>query len=345
MAYTLTDIQVPEFTYDLENNAAAATRVVWLSPWSELDAAISDLAGGSITFGSTLVQTQPVKFPGKTFLWLREIKAKPFHDCVGDVDSDGVPEDPDGGELTLSYRTPKSQDDQTQRPNVPDGTFLTIERNMSVEFTLENKAGGLFWEAKKAGDNPFTQGDEFEGHLVKIDGTINGVVAIGDVRVTWHRVKDPPWAAIYALQGTVNNATFMGFMPEQVLFAGVSDQRQFQIDGTSTWQLTYQFNIRIPKFRHRDVDPTSLNPFFSRFNWYNRLLPENVVMGGWNHYPREGATGEADLSPSAAPWTDSPRWQRVYRRQGTESDPQSDQDLIFIPSNFELLFQPDAQSS
>lgn len=345
MAYTLTDIQVPEFTYDLENNAAQAVRVVRLDPWSELETAIADLAGGSIAFGSTLVQTQPAKFPGKTFLWLREIKAKPFHDCVGDEDADGLPEDPEGGELTLTYRSPKSEDDQAQQPNVPDGTFLTIERNMSLEFTLENKAGGLFWEAQKAGDDPFRNGDEFAGHEVKIDGTINGAIAIGDIRVTWHRVKNPPWAAIYALQGTVNDALFMGFLKEQVLFVGVSDQRQFQIDGTATWQLTYQFNIRIPKFLHKDVDPADIyDAKFHGRTTPGEFLPEGVILGGWNHYPREGATGQSDNTPDAN-WEDSPRWQRIYRRRGTEAEPQTDQDLIFIPTNFEFLFQPDQQSN
>lgn len=345
MAYTLTDISVPEFHFDLEANTASATRVVRLEPWSELDTAINDLAGGSLSMGQLLIVTQPIKYPGKDYLWLLDIKAKPFYDCVGTADANDLPEDPAGAELTLLYRTPRFEQGQQQNhPQVPVDTYLTIERNMSLEFVSE-PGQGLFWPAQQAGGDPYDDGNEFDGHPVDIDGHITSVVSVGDIRVTWHRVKNPPWATIYALQGTVNNAQFMGFAEEQVLFVGVADQQQFQTDGTDIWRLTYQFNVRIPKFKHKDVDPASLQDFWGTAgDYYAKYLPEHIVLGGWNHFPRKGATGLADTTP-ASPYDDSPLWQKIYRRAGTEDEPQSDLDLLFLKSDFQKLFQTDPDSN
>jgi hypothetical protein len=327
MAYTLTEIAVPELEYDLRNNTAVGTRVLRLTPWSELDAAVADLGGGAISSGNILLVTQPAKFPGKPHLWLHKIKIRPFHDCVGDLDVDDLPEDPTGAELTLTYQTPAFETNEGNRPDLPDvpsDTFLTVVQQMSLEVVSEESTG-LYWPAGLDGGLPFQLGTT-SGHALPIDANISATIAVADIQVTWHRVKNPPRRAIKALQGTVNNSEFMGYAAEQVMFVGVQTQQQFQTDGSSLYQLTYQFNARVPKFKRYDGSTpiSGTSPF----------LPAKIVEGGWNHFPRKGTLG----SPT------SPFWQKVYRRSGDLDSPQEDEDLLYLPTDFSSLFQPDPQA-
>ena len=333
MAYTLTEIGVPEFEFDLEQNSATAVRKLRLEPWSELDNAINDLAGGSLSMGSLVIVTQPVKYPGKDYLWLLNIKVKPFHECVGDLDSNDVPEDPAGAELTLNYKTPRFEQGTNNLPQVPVDTYLTVERNQSLEFVSED-VQGLFYDAQYGGGDPYVvpgsstvvSGETlwYGGAPLPLDASASSTIAVGDIRVTWHRVKDPPWRAIMALQGMVNDDFFMDYSEEQVMFVGVSDRRQFQTNGTDLWQITYQFNIRIPKFKYRDYDER-----------LKKWLPTDIATGGWNHFPRKGTSGDDP----------NPMWQKVYRVAGTSGSPQSDKDLLFLKGDFRKLFEPDPDSN
>lgn len=333
MAYTSTEIQTPEIEYDLRNNTASATRVLRIEPWTAVDEAITDLGGGAIANGNILLITQPSKFPGKEHLWLHKIKVKPFHDCMDTVDVDGLPTDPAGAELTLTYQTPQFESNDGNRPDLPDTpeeTYLTVTRNMSLEFVSE-ESQGLYWQAGLDGGKPFRLGGD-SGHELPVDANISSHIAIADIQITWHRVKNPPWNAIKALQGTVNNESFMGYSAQQVLFTGCSSQVQYQTDGSQLYQLTYQFNARVPKFKQYD----GITPIAGTSDF----LPAKIVEGGWNHFPRQGATGGAV----------SPFWQKVYRRAGNNasSDPddfQEDEDLLYVPTDFRQLFQPDDSSS
>lgn len=352
MSYTLTDIKVPEFSWDFEQNTSTATRVVRLEPWSALDEAVADLAGGAISVGSLVQVTLPLKYPSKSYLWLLSVQAKPLFECVGDVGSDGIPTDPTGGELTLQYRSPRFQDTQREELALGEG-FVTIEHNMSLEYVSEDTQG-LFYDAQYSGGDPTVSsgfsttidGETYwyGGGPVPIDSKIGAQIAVGDLRITWHRVANPPWRAMNALQGMVNDRPFFDFAPEQVLFVGANERKQFNVDGTDVWQVTYQFNIRIPKFKHQDLDffdwdlgghGIPRGPNGEIWTYYEKWLPEQIVSGGWNHYPRKGTTGLAN----------SPYWQKVYRIKGDVDEPQTEKDLLYVPGNFEYLFQSDQDSN
>lgn len=325
MAYEYEELQVPELEFDLENNKATGTRVIRVTPWESIDEALADLGGGAVATGNVLLITQPAKFPGRPHLWLHKIKIKPFYECVGTADGNTLPTDPSGAEFTLTYNTPSfstNDDDRPDLPEVPAETYLTIDRNMSIEYVATDKQG-LFWPAGLGGGEPFKVGDEFHGHELPIDTQVSSHIAIADIRITWHRVKNPPRRAWQALQGLVNAETFLDYGSEQVMFVGVQEQKQFQTDGTFSYSCTYQFNARVPKFKQTDYDDD-----------LKKWLPEKIVRGGWNHFPRPGSLGNG-VSPS---------WQKVYRARGSSAEPQEDADLLYPKGDFRLLFQPDPDS-
>lgn len=288
MSVTLTDIKTPEFTYDIFGNEASAKRVVRVDSWTDVDTAVLELAGTAYTAAGNLVVVNPAQYPGKSQLWLSRITVKAMGDtdCIGSLDANGAPTCPNGGMLTLDYKTPNFSEQEIQNP--PTGTILTINRSMSLEIVAEENSG-LYWGTSPVG-------------LVESDVKITSSIAIGDIRITWHRVTNPPWDAIYAAQGLVNDDTFVGLDAEQVMFVGVQDQRQYQTDGTSMWSLTYQFSVRIPKFNNGSG---------------------TTVEGGWNHYPRSkesrGASGA--------------HFQKVYR-----SSTIADANLLFLKTDFDQLF-------
>lgn len=294
MAYTITDIEIPEFTWDFVNNKATGKRVVRIEPWDEVWNAAFDLSGASFQAGQIFVINPPAKFPGQPQLWLRNVRAKGFTDCFSSSDSYGMPIADEGAELVLDYGTPDfdeyNEEDDIQPPT---DTFLTIQRTQSIEFVSEN-VQGLFWP------------DEGQvGHKkLNIDSQITSSIGLEDLRITWHRVTNPPWNTFKAYRGTVNDATFAGYDEEQVMFIGVQDQRQFQVDGDVLWNLTMQFSAKVPKFNNGSG---------------------TIIEGGWNHFPRpEKERGATD-----------PYWQKVYR----SSDTQTDADLLFLKKDFGDLFK------
>ncbi len=77
-------------------------------------------------------------------------------------------------------------------------------------------------------------------------------VPIVEHHVTWHRVVDPPWDAIRACSGAVNNADFMGAAAETVLFDGAKASRQFTglgdfLEPQFGWRITYVFREKAIK--------------------------------------------------------------------------------------------------
>jgi len=294
MAITLTDIIVPTFVYDSANGKSSAKRIVKIANWSDVDTAVTELTGSSIAAGGFLITINPAPFPGKNHLVVHKVTVKGENahhgdkDCVGAVDSDGAATSDKGAILMIEYATLQHSEEEVDDP--PTDTLLTISRSMSLELVVEEESS-MYWE---------TGTDK----RVEEDVKITAVIGLTDIRMVWHDVVNPPWAAIHAKQGLVNNAVFMGRPVEQVMFIGMQDQKQFQSDGTTQYDLTYQFSVRTPKFNNGSG---------------------TTVEGGWNHYPRSvDSRGASD-----------PHFQRVYR-----SNTIADANLMFLKTDFSALFVP-----
>ena len=77
-------------------------------------------------------------------------------------------------------------------------------------------------------------------------------IPIVEHHITWRRVLEPPWDAIRACAGAVNNDTFMGADAETVLFDGAKADREFTgLDLTQQaqfgWRVTYVFREKAIK--------------------------------------------------------------------------------------------------
>ncbi len=106
------------------------------------------------------------------------------------------------------------------------------------------------------------------------------IVPLTEHHVTWHRVPLPPWEAIRALQGRVNDDDFLGAAAGTVRFDGAEADKDFQtvFDAAHPewfWKLRYVFRERT---LHVDDVPVT-----------------------WNHVYREDPPGWAGLAAGARP--------------------------------------------
>ena len=104
-------------------------------------------------------------------------------------------------------------------------------------------------------------------------------IPIVEHHVIWHRVIDPPWNAIRACAGTVNDDDFMGAAAETVLFDGARASREFAglgdlLQPQFGWRITYVFREKAIKI----LDGS-----------------DGQATYGWNHCYR-------DVPPATACW-------------------------------------------
>ena len=125
-------------------------------------------------------------------------------------------------------------------------------------------------------------------------------VPITEHHVIWHRVLNPPWAAIRACVGAVNADVFLGAAAETLLFDGAKVDQQFAgLDDNDQpqfgWRLTYVFREKTIKV----------------------LDDPSAASYGWNHSYRS-------LPPPSA------AWDRLLDANG---------DTLYGTADFSTLFQ------
>jgi len=134
--------------------------------------------------------------------------------------------------IVVEYEVLHSPSDRATLPQPQEGTFLTYRMDLGAEYTTL-PSESLSWLSDCAIPVP-----PDAVPAIRVPMTVH--------RVTWHRVVNPPWAAIRACLGTVNDATFLGADPETVLFDGVTAEKQFLgVDELRQpgfgWQIGYVF--------------------------------------------------------------------------------------------------------
>lgn len=208
-------------------------RVAW-ADWQEF---ARQLVGTYRVTAGKVRFVAPLAFPGMDNLLVDELEVEPLDgSCpVGSAVStltSGTNAYPAGGALvTATYRTLFDEDNQSRKklPKVPSGTILTYHAELAAEYV---SMPGRTWNWKNAASPRSLAEDIFPGILLPH----------GNFELRWQRVPLPPWDAIRALRGKVNQQEFLGAPAGTVLFLGARATRQFQfIERGGFWQLGYSF--------------------------------------------------------------------------------------------------------
>jgi hypothetical protein len=93
--------------------------------------------------------------------------------------------------------------------------------------------------------------------------------------LTWHNVIHPPWDTIHQLQGTINNAVFLGCPADTVLFDGAEAEKTFRAgfkpgESPVCWKIKYIFR--------------------------ERSIKHSGSIYGWNHIYRESPAGWVEIN-------------------------------------------------
>lgn len=161
---------------------------------------------------------------------------------------------------TIHYSTQQPQTSDPKEDGLPEGTWATYSQRFSGEFmTLPGR--GLTWPS--------------DGKPVGQDAHATILIPLAEHVVTWNRVLNPPWDAISALRGQINETDFRipgsnGQIREAktLLFEGCEVGTEYRYDqADQVWNLTYTIKER-------------------RVKAVNGSETEII---GWNHLYREDA--------------------------------------------------------
>ena len=190
-------------------------------------------------------------------------------------------------EVVVNYEMPGSDGTRKDLPNTEPGTLLTYRMDFAGEYVVL-PGNTLRWQSDATA--PVTP-----------EAVPTLRIPVVEHHVTWNRVSDPPWDAIRACVGAVNDSPLLGADAETVLFDGARAERQFTgVDGQQQpqfgWRITYVFREKTIKVLDED---------------------ENQVSLGWNHcYCVSAASG--------------PQWDRIVDANGN---------TLYRTVDFSTLFQ------
>lgn len=233
---------------------------IFLIAWEDRNAFAAEILGQAAEFGPA----PSLNYPGKSAVFATSVRFEPLDPNSPDAKvlaslTDGLNSYSQSfAKATVQYRTLTLHDRPDGPDNDPD-TQVTYRMQHDVEL-LAIASRGWKWA-----DNPSLAVPEDLG-LIK-------TVPVTDHLLTWHRVIRPPWDVIRALQGKVNQGTFLGCPEATVLFRGATANKLFQGGFGSgaaefCWEIEYAFRERAIKFDGQEY--------------------------GWNHAYRDDPPGWAE---------------------------------------------------
>lgn len=268
----------PTEQYGLDGFTA---RREFLIAWEDRDAFATEVLGAAASHGGSTW----VHYPGKSTAVAVRLRYEPFD--PDNVDVKLLAELADGpnsysgsfAKAVVDYRTITPRDREDGPPNEL-GTHLTYRMLYAGEYH-PIPARGWTWQDDPAAPLP----DDI--NLVKL-------IPVTEHHLTWHQVINPPWAAIHALQGSVNVAAFLGCPAGTLLFEGADANKLFRAgfeEGASpfTWQIHYVFR--------------------------ERSIKHGSQVYGWNHYYREKPPGWMAVTGAAGPLYDSADFSALFQSQ------------------------------
>ncbi|MCE5301847.1 MAG: hypothetical protein LLF97_01910 [Planctomycetaceae bacterium] len=228
--------------------------------WDDRTALVEELLGDGYEFGGC----RRANYPGTAHIVAMRAQVEAFAD---DVVPQTLSEVTEGlntyrgfAKVTVDYELLASAN-REDLPTVIEGTFLTYRMRRGWE-TISLRGDDLQWENEPSAEVP-----------AEAIGAIR--IPIVEHRLSWRRVVRPPWTAIRAAAGAVNDAEFLGAAAGSLMFDGAAAEHEFiRISDTDdvefAWRLEYIFRERNARL----------------------LIPG--VMAGWNHQYRPTPIGSAN---------------------------------------------------
>ena len=163
---------------------------------------------------------------------------------------------------TIDYES-IADNDRDDLPDTPSGSWLTYRMEIGA---VEEMIPLADW----------TWSDQLGPAL---PNDYNGVKRIPytEHHVTWNQVAGPPWSAIARLQGTVNDAAFLGCAPGTLLFDGAVGYKLYK-KGDTISETPSSFTWQI------------------RFVFRERSIKSGGQVYGWNHFYRQSPAGWVELT-------------------------------------------------
>ena len=195
----------PEITVQ---DGRIAARRTFLIAWDDWPDFVADLYGSHAIVSGVPTYTPPAAFPGNAALLVHDIQVEPFppdRPLVGTLATlaDGPTRYP-FARVTAGYRYLPAADERW--PSVPNGTILEYLSDLAAEYAT---MPGRFWRWRSFPDQKLPD-DIAPGLLIPCE----------DIHLRWSRVPLPPWDAIRATRGLVNDDDFLGNAHGTVLFLG-----------------------------------------------------------------------------------------------------------------------------
>jgi hypothetical protein len=188
-----------------------ATRTL-LCAWDDREAVLAQLLGDGYEFGGK----SRAAYPGKPDVVAMRTRCEPLADDLVVQEfpslSEGLNRYHGFAKLTVRYELLVGSG-RSDAPEVAPGTFLTYRQDRDYEI-VPMADDALAWQDQPAAGIP-----EEAIPQVRVPIIVH--------HLTWHRVVSPPWAAIRAGVGTVNDAAFLGAAAGAVLFDGCATEPEF----------------------------------------------------------------------------------------------------------------------
>ena len=210
----------------------------FLIAWEDRDAFAVEILGEADQAGDQ----SGVAYPGKSPVYAVEVRYEP-------VD----PQHPDNQALSqlaaglnsysgsfakavVTYGTTTLRD-RLDGPENETGTHLTYEMSHTAGNSII-MPGGWQWQ-----DSSLPIATYFK---------IYKRIPVSVHNLTWHNVISPPWTTIHELQGTINNAVFLGCPAGTILFDGAEAEKTFRAgfspgESPVCWKIKYVFRERSNK--------------------------------------------------------------------------------------------------
>lgn len=272
----------PKITFQ---NGFGAVRTGWIS-WDDRFNIIETIFPGTFTAGATQVPGVYASFPDFEQLRADSIEIEPH---VTKEIGPNVNQELDTlityerAKVTIRYSTRGGElpvdeaDAEDEGDPVP---LLSHKWSAGGEFlTIDNE--GLYWTDDSVANN---------WDRVTENVPIGLFIPQTEHQVTWERVLDPPFTAIRAIIGKVNEtrgqfATGVIYK-ETLLFIGAELERTIFSDGARAWKLAYRFSERCVDAKGNleadsisEVVPGVTDPLIR-------------ALGGWNHFWRKGTEND-----------------------------------------------------
>jgi hypothetical protein len=201
-----------------------------LCAWEDRRAMAAELLGNGYEYGGQ----DRSAYPGHASLVATQVRIEPFHarpDDQGAFDEITAQLNSYNGQyaqLTVGYESAEAV-----VPASAPASALTLEPGTRVSYRVD-----------------FSEEQTVVSQLP--DEAVVVVTPILEHHLTWHRVSGPPWDAIRASIGCVNEIEFLGAAAETLLFDGVKADREFLgIDDRGepqyAWRLHYVFKEKAVK--------------------------------------------------------------------------------------------------